>query len=138
MTQYDVHLRGGKRLTLSQPSPLSQLVSRVKRHLKLPHVRLATPHSNEKDPVIKTVSVCAGSGGSVLSGVASDLYLTGEMSHHDVLEACSRGTAVILCEHSNTERGFLQQDYKKQLETVLGERVEVIVADSDKDPLQIV
>ena len=82
--------------------------------------------------------MCAGSGGSILSGVASDVYLTGEMGHHDVLEACSRGVAVILCEHSNTERGFLQQAYKKQIETMLGGRVEVVIAENDRDPLQIV
>ena len=35
-------------------------------------------------------------GGSVLSGVKADLYLTGEMSHHAVLEATSNGICVIL------------------------------------------
>ena len=29
------------------------------------------------------------------------------MGHHDVLAAVSCGTAIILCEHSNSERGFL-------------------------------
>ena len=118
------------------------MVTKVKQHLQLTHLRLAIPpprpNQQGEDPVIKSVSVCAGSGGSVLSGVASDLYLTGEMSHHDVLEACSRGTAVILCEHSNTERGYLHQVYKKHIESVLGERVEVIIAQNDRDPLQIV
>lgn len=68
----------------------------------------------------------------------ADLFLTGEMSHHEVLEACSCGTAVILCEHSNTERGFLQQIYKKQLETKLEGQVDIVVAKTDRDPLQIV
>ena len=125
-------------MTLSQPRPLSRLVETVKEHLKLPHVRLATPHGRGENPVVKTVATCAGSGGSVLSGVQSDVYLTGEMSHHEVLEACSRGTAVILCEHSNTERGYLQLVYKKQLETALGQCVEVVIAHSDRDPLQVV
>ena len=126
-------------MTLSQPLPLSQLVTKVKHHLNLPHVRLATPHcSKGEDPEIKTVATCAGSGGGVLSGVEANLFLTGEMSHHEVLDACSRGTAVILCEHSNTERGFLQQIYKKQLEIELEGQVEIVVAKSDRDPLQIV
>lgn len=126
-------------MTLSQPLPLSQLVTKVKQHLNLPHVRLATAHCSEgEDPEIKTVATCAGSGGGVLSGVGADLFLTGEMSHHAVLEACSQGTAVILCEHSNTERGFLQQVYKKHLETELDGQVEIVVAKNDRDPLQIV
>lgn len=126
------------KLTLSQPLPLSQLVLKVKQHLNLPHVRLASPFGKGEDPLIKTVSTCAGSGGSVLSGVKSDLYLTGEMSHHDVLDACSRGTAVILCDHTNTERGYLQQIYKGQLEAVLGGNVQIVVSKTDRDPLQIV
>lgn len=71
-------------------------------------------------------------------GVASDAYLSGEMSHHDVVEACSKGTAVILCEHSNTERGFLHKVYKNQIETACGGKVEVIIAHNNRDPLQIV
>ena len=110
----------------------------VKEHLKLPHVRLAKPHSKEDDPLVKTVATCAGSGGSVLSGVVADVYLTGEMSHHEVLEACSRGVAVILCEHSNTERDYLQLVYKGRLEAALDGRVEVVVSESDRDPLQVV
>ena len=128
-------------MTLSKPLPLSKLVAMVKQRLNLPHLRLAMPHcsGNEgEDPEIRTVAACAGSGGSVLSGVAADLYLTGEMSHHEVLEACSCGTAVILCEHTNTERGFLWKIYKKQLETKLEGQVEIVIASSDRDPLQIV
>lgn len=30
---------------------------------------------------IKSIAVCAGSGGSVIIGKAADVYLTGEMSH---------------------------------------------------------
>ena len=30
---------------------------------------------------VRTVAICAGSGGSVLSGVDADVYFTGEMSH---------------------------------------------------------
>ena len=33
--------------------------------------------------------------------------MTGEMSHHEVLEASSLGVSIVLCEHSNTERGWL-------------------------------
>ena len=30
---------------------------------------------------VRTVAICAGSGGSVLDGVDADVYFTGEMSH---------------------------------------------------------
>jgi putative NIF3 family GTP cyclohydrolase 1 type 2 len=42
---------------------------------------------------IKSVAVCAGSGASLLLGVQADLYLTGEMSHHEVLSAVTDNKA---------------------------------------------
>jgi len=30
---------------------------------------------------IRTIAICAGSGGSMLGGKNADVYLTGEMSH---------------------------------------------------------
>ena len=57
---------------------------------------------------IASVAVCAGSGASVLSHAGKvDLWITGEMSHHEALDAQQNGTSVLLAEHSNTERGFL-------------------------------
>ena len=89
------------------------------------------------DSSIQSVAVCAGSGSSVLRGVKADLWVTGEMSHHEVLDATHRGATVVLCEHSNTERGYLLH-----LQDVLTERLEnkvqVDVSVSDKDPLVVV
>lgn len=86
---------------------------------------------------IQTIACCAGSGSSVLSGVKAELYLTGEMSHHEVLDAVSNNVNVVLCEHSNTERGYL-----KTLVPVFAElfsnKLEVVVSESDKDPLLVI
>ena len=86
---------------------------------------------------IKTVAVCAGSGASVLRGVKADLYLTGEMSHHEVLDASCKGTHVVLCDHSNTERGFLNV-VQGRLVDMLAMKVQVIVSEVDRDPLVVV
>ena len=90
------------------------------------------------DPVISSVAVCAGSGGSVLRDVQTGLYVTGEMSHHEVLHAVYNGTAVILCEHSNTERGYLTVLRERLKHCMQSEAVEVLVSESDCDPLTIV
>ena len=58
------------------------------------------------------------------------------MSHHDILDAVSRGVHVILCEHSNTERGFLTEFTGKLVELLEG-KVDVMVSSNDADPLQI-
>ena len=58
------------------------------------------------------------------------------MSHHDILDAVSRGVHVILCEHSSTERGFLTEFRGKLVELLEG-KVDVMVSSNDADPLQI-
>ena len=86
---------------------------------------------------VSTIAVCAGSGASLLRGVRSDVYLTGEMSHHEVLEATAAGSSVILTEHSNSERGYLRV-LKEQLEKLLDGDVKIKTSSSDKDPLSVV
>lgn len=81
--------------------------------------------------MISTVAVCAGSGASLLNGVDADLYLTGEMLHHDVLEATQKGIHVILCNHSDSERGYLKL-FKSKLES---ETLTVFLSKKDKDCL---
>lgn len=84
------------------------------------------------------MALCAGSGASVLNGVKADLYLTGEMLHHDILDATQKGISVILCNHSDSERGFLRVFQKKFQMDMLNNEVEVIVSTHDKDPLKTV
>ena len=124
----------GRLVTLKEPLAIDRVVELVKSHLKLKHVRMATT-TNCKG--VEKIAICAGSGGSVLKNVKADLFLTGEMSHHEVLDAVHRGTNVILCEHSNTERGFLSK-WKEVLQSALGEGVQITVSLNDRDPLEIV
>lgn len=87
------------------------------------------------DSKVQTVACCAGSGSTVLRDCSADVLLTGEMSHHDVLHATSTGRTAILCEHSNTERGFLLL-LKNRLIPLL-DNVAINVSAVDKDPLVI-
>ncbi|KAK7488245.1 hypothetical protein BaRGS_00020552 [Batillaria attramentaria] len=119
---------------LNPPVAIETVVSNIKKHLGLQHVQLARTEGKAQ---ISTVAVCAGSGSSVLRGVTADLYLTGEMSHHEILDAVYRGTHVIVCNHSNTERGFLQV-MQSRLSGLLGGKVEVVVSQIDRDPLTVV
>jgi len=86
---------------------------------------------------VRSVAVCAGAGATVLSGVQADLFITGEMSHHDILNAVHSGTSVILCEHSNSERGFLTV-LQQRLHLLFDGCVEVCLSSRDKDPVEIV
>ncbi|KAK3084747.1 hypothetical protein FSP39_018218 [Pinctada imbricata] len=124
----------GRTGKLKSPVPLAEAVKLVKSHLGLSHIRLA---SSPGIDYISSVAVCAGSGSSVLKNIPVFLYVTGEMSHHDVLHTVQSGTNVILCDHINTERGFLKV-FKGRLDEIFSRKINVFVSDVDRDPLQIV
>ncbi|NXY88040.1 NIF3L protein, partial [Alcedo cyanopectus] len=126
----------GRVCTLSEPVSLSVMIERIKSHLQLPHVRLALGAGKTLESPVKKAALCAGSGSSVLKGTEADLYLTGEMSHHDILDAVANGISVILCEHSNTERGFLAE-LRDMLALHLQNSISIIVSEKDRDPLQV-
>ncbi|XP_074047770.1 NIF3-like protein 1 [Macrotis lagotis] len=127
----------GRLCTLAESVSLATMIEQIKDHLKLLHVRLALGVGKTLESQVKVVALCAGSGSSVLRGVEADLYLTGEMSHHDVLDATAQGINVILCEHSNTERGFLSE-LQNTLAAHLENKVNIVLSERDRDPLQVV
>ncbi|XP_072340208.1 NIF3-like protein 1 isoform X1 [Scyliorhinus torazame] len=131
------HTGMGRLCILREKVSVATLIERVKDHLKLAHVRLALGTRKTLDSPVASVALCAGSGASILRGVEADVFLTGEMSHHEVLDAVAAGTSVVLCEHSNTERGFLTE-LRDVLTQHLQSQVTVLVSAVDKDPLQVV
>lgn len=126
----------GRRVALKRPVGLTALLKRLKAHLDLPQLRVARAPRHAEGARIETALVCPGAGGSVISGKPADLYLTGEMRHHDVLAAVQRGTSVVLTEHTNCERGYLPHLREKLLEA-LTEPISIGVSRVDRDPLGI-
>ncbi|RLV92228.1 NGG1-interacting factor 3 [Spathaspora sp. JA1] len=124
----------GRLVTLSERANLTALIENVKSNLGLQHVQVAKCCENHQ---VKTIAVCAGSGGGVFKGIKADLYYTGELSHHEALFFKENGSSVICCNHSNTERAFLRV-IKEQLIEELGEdNADVIISENDKDPFQV-
>jgi putative NIF3 family GTP cyclohydrolase 1 type 2 len=80
------------------------------------------------------VGVVPGSGES-LSRMARqegcEVFVTGEMKHHEVLGALNAGMSVILGGHTATERGYLPR-LKALLEA---EGVSARLSEADRDPL---
>lgn len=127
----------GRLCSLKSSLNLADVISKVKAHTGLAHVRVAVVRGKGFEHQIKTVALCAGSGASVLKGVPADLYLTGEMLHHDVLDAAQNGIAVILTNHSDSERGYLKV-FAPKLTSLLANNVSVFVSEKDADPLTTV
>ncbi|CED83424.1 Ngg1-interacting factor 3 protein NIF3L1 [Phaffia rhodozyma] len=126
----------GRIIELEEGLAIEEVVKRVKKLLDLEFVQLSK--SPDAPELIKKIAVCAGSGESVLNKVQADLYLTGEMGHHSLLAANAKGTSVILCGHSNTERPYLSKVLQAMLEAELeaedGAGWEVLVSEEDKEP----
>ena len=131
----------GRVAAFQTPIRLSEVVQRIKAHLGLAFVRVAHAEGRpgqtvEEDPQIRSVGVCAGSGADWLKTCDADLVWTGELSHHDVLACVASGKCVVLCDHSNTERGWLR-DLAQRLKTELAD-IETKCSSVDADPLKVV
>jgi putative NIF3 family GTP cyclohydrolase 1 type 2 len=117
---------------------LLDVVAELKRNLRLPQLRLATSTAHRDGALVRTVTVAAGAGASTFEeGPRSDLYVTGEMRHHDVLAQLARGSSVVLCEHSSSERGYLAH-FRERLVAETGGAVSVALSRKDTEPLVVV
>ena len=132
------HPGTGRLVTLADAIPLTELCDRIKAHLALKYVRCATAmrHQGQNATSVSTIALCAGAGASVIGVANAHVYLTGEMRHHDVLRANEAGTTVIVCDHTNTERGYLPT-LKQQLDSKLPD-LEVLISQADREPLDVV
>ncbi|KAF2152755.1 NGG1p interacting factor 3 [Myriangium duriaei CBS 260.36] len=122
---YDPATAGmGRIVRFGSPQPLLTLIQRISLGLGQPKgFPIAIPQDKSiEDISIRSVGICAGSGGHLFGEMKEDvdLLFTGEMSHHEALAAIEQGKVVITLFHSNTERGFLQV-LKGQLEEAVGE-----------------
>jgi dinuclear metal center YbgI/SA1388 family protein len=89
-----------------EPAAVPSVVAAVKGALALEQVLVAGP----LDRLVSRVAVCAGSGGDLVGdAIASgaELFLTGELRHHDVLRAAAAGLTVVCTLHSASERAAL-------------------------------
>ncbi|KAJ4992631.1 hypothetical protein SVAN01_02014 [Stagonosporopsis vannaccii] len=152
----------GRIVEFSDAQALPDLLDRIGKGLNNPKgFPIAIPqNASIGDIQIRSVGICAGSGGSLLANLDVDLLFTGEMSHHEALAAIEKGQVVISLFHSNSERGFLAEVLREQLEdTIEGEwqavreeeqnnetlkeaiaqqDFEVAVSETDRDPYGIV
>lgn len=116
----------GRRLTLDRPATLAQLADRLKRHLGITMVKVAG--ATREDRPVTRVGVCAGSGSDLAPLARADgceAYITGEMTHHEVLAELNLGMSVLLAGHTNTERGFLPRLCRRLSSLLPGARIEV-------------
>lgn len=120
--------------TLPTPLDRAQIIARLKRELNLPHLLVAGPTTG---PASK-LAACAGACGDLINDALNqkaDLYLTGEVRHHDALKAAQRGMTVVCCLHSNSERAVLARVAHKLTQAL--PNLPVLQSRLDRDPFLI-
>lgn len=129
----------GRRLVLDRPATPRELAQRLRRVTGSSSVQAALPTGpgaivTSLDQPITHVGVVPGSGGELAERARRDgcgLFVTGEMSHHRVLEATDAGLAVLLAGHTATERGYLPVLASRLRALLPGVPIETSRADAD-------
>ena len=125
----------GRRLMLDHPVALGELAARLKRRVGGSTVQVGAVGGDLNAPV-SCIGVVPGAGESVAAAARADgceVFITGEMRHHEVCAAMASGMSVILGGHTATERGYLPT-LARRLGEMLGGAT-IIVSEEDTDPL---
>ncbi|GMV26869.1 MAG: GTP cyclohydrolase 1 type 2 [Phycisphaerae bacterium] len=130
------NLGPGRRVVLDQPATARQIAQRVKEFLRTPGGTPTVLVASPTDAPLTHAGVVCGAGAGQAAAARSEgceVFITGEMKHHEVIETIHSGMAVVLAGHTATERGYLPrlaQRLRKSLPSVAFE-----VSAVDLDPL---
>lgn len=127
----------GRMGTLTEPETLLTFAERLSTALGVPG---GIQVSGDPCKMISKVGLCTGSAGEYFRDAAAegcDLYITGEISHHEMQMAREMGLAVIAAGHFGTEWIF-QENMAGQLREKLGEEITVMESKSRANPVDFV
>ncbi len=118
---------------LEKPMQLSTILRKIKASTGAKAAGIV----GSKKRLVKKAAVCAGSCSKLIMNVIAakcDLYLTGEIKHHQALAAQEAGMTVVCLSHSVSER-FILKKVVKELQKNLKD-VKIIISKKDKDPFE--
>ncbi len=120
---------------LSSPVTLRELAGKCSALLGCPQPRVA----GDGAAVISRLAVCGGSGGELAMPAlqaGAQAFITGEVSHHQALEAASAGLAIIDAGHYHTERPVVPHlvSLLAQRARAGGLEVEILASEVQSDP----
>ncbi|HWP40739.1 MAG TPA: Nif3-like dinuclear metal center hexameric protein [Tepidisphaeraceae bacterium] len=125
---------GMGRIGTMPPTPRSEIFDRIKRELGVGQLLVCGP----TDGTVTRAAVCAGACGQLLDDVIAqraELYLTGELRHHDALRAARAGLTVVCALHSNSERAVLRRLARELSGRLPG--LKLSLSQEDRDPFGI-
>jgi dinuclear metal center YbgI/SA1388 family protein len=118
---------------LEEPTQLNKIIARIKRETGAKAVGIIGP----KKRLIRTAAVCAGSCGRIINSIIAqkaDLYVTGELKHHQALAAQEAGLTCLCLSHTVSER-FILKKLARQLQKQLPAAT-ITVSKKDFDPFK--
>jgi dinuclear metal center YbgI/SA1388 family protein len=125
---------GQGRIGSMPPTARADVFANIKRDLEIDHLLIAGP----TDGLVRRAAVCAGAGGEFLNDAikaGAELYLTGEIRHHDANSAAAAEMTVVCTLHSNSERAVLKRLKKRLEETPAIPPIRI--SQSDRDPFSV-
>lgn len=116
---------------LTKPMRMTALISRIKVVTGAKAFGIVGPQKR----LVKKAAVCAGSCGKIIDKViaaGADLYLTGELKHHQALAAQEAGLTCICLSHTVSER-FMLKKLAERLKKLINS-ITIRVSKKDADP----
>ena len=118
---------------LASPVRVPQIIKRIKKVTGAKAVGLV----GDQNRLVRRAAVCAGTCGKIINSVIAakaDLYLTGELKHHQALAAQEAGLTCICLSHTVSER-FILKKFAKQLQKQV-KTITINISKKDADPFK--
>ena len=118
---------------LVRPLRVARIIKKVKEITGAKALGLV----GDEKRLVRKAAVCAGSCGKIINQVIAakaDLYLTGELKHHQALAAQEAGVTCICLSHTVSER-FILKKIAKQLQKQI-KSVTIKISQKDADPFK--
>lgn len=128
VTDVECNAGFGRIGSLETEMTLEECCELVKRKFALSNVKLF----GDKKKVVKRAAVLPGSGKDMIETAVSkkaEVYITGDIAHHDGIDAVAQGLAIIDAGHYGLEHIFIDDmvSYLEQnLDQILVEKAEII------------
>ena len=123
----------GRMGLLARPMQLSAILKKIKSFTGADVAGIV----GVKKRMVKKAAVCAGACSKLIMNVIAegcDLYVTGEIKHHQAVAAEQAGLTVVCLSHTVSER-FILKKIAKELQKQIKD-VKIAVSKKDKDPFE--
>ena len=116
---------------LERPMRLEKIIERIKKQTGAAAVGIV----GKERRLVRKAAVCAGSCGKIINQVIAagcDLYVTGELKHHQALAAAEAGVTCLCLSHTVSER-FILKKFARELQKQ-AKSVKMRISTKDSDP----